>query len=103
MIRVLVYLSLALFLLYILPFGGEFRFSNKASEYIFLSGEKQAVTFPWGGVLIKSNIDERILDEVIAHEICHINQINRHGGFSFIIEYNKSPDKFENECYGIKG
>ena len=80
--------------------SGEFKVANKVGEIIFLRGDVLAVTFPWKGVLLKSTIDNSLIGEVIEHEKCHIAQIEKYGSFNFIIEYNKTPEKFEDECYG---
>ncbi len=99
MIRFIVYTSLIIFLYVILPLPGSVKESNLLSDAMFLRGGKVAVTFPWKGVLIKSDITPSLRLEVLAHEACHIEQIKKIGGFKYIIEFNKNPLEFERECY----
>ena len=67
---------------------------------MFLRDGKLGVTFPWGGVLIKTGIEGELRAEVLAHEMCHVEQSKKYGVL-FIVEYARNMDKFELECYKI--
>ncbi len=99
MLRIIIYTVFISFLLVVLPLPGSVKESNIISDALFLSGNKLAVTFPWKGVLIKPNIESEIKKKVLAHEDCHIRQIEKLGPMTFIIEYNIESYEFERECY----
>ncbi len=99
MVRLIVYSLLVAVVASVMPSKGEYKEANMFGEALFLKGNKLAVTFPWKGVLIKSGVEGELLAEVIRHENCHIDQINRMGGLRFIVEFQHSAEKFEEECY----
>jgi len=59
-----------------------------------------AVTFPWKGILIKTGLTTELRAEVLAHEQCHLNQIDEYG-VMFMVEFYSNPEKFESECYKV--
>ncbi len=98
--RLSFYLILIVTLLTLLPLKGEFRYSNVVNEFMFLGHEDRlAVTFPWGGVLIKSSIEEAMLSEVVNHELCHVDQVNLLGWYDFMIESHTNPHILEYYCW----
>ncbi len=98
MFRFLFYTVFIGFLLFILPIKGEVRYSNPVTETMFLRGDKLGVTFPWGGVLIKKGLEKQLNDEVLLHELCHVEQAKKQG-ITFFIDYINDKDNFESECY----
>jgi len=98
--RIIFYTLFISFILYIIPLPGVIKESNTITEAMFMRDNQLAVTFPWKGILIKTGLTTELRAEVLAHEQCHLNQIDEYG-VMFMVEYLKNPSKFEEECYKV--
>lgn len=105
MLRVIVYGSLIICYLFLFPASYEIQKSNALTELMFFRNENiLAITLPWKGIIIKGDISGDLFDEIISHEQCHIEQIERLGVIRFMYQYlSDSRDyfinKYEVECY----
>ena len=100
--RLVIYSVLVGFLAFIYPLKGEYRTSNAVNEYLYLNGDKMAVTFPWKGVLIKSGLKGYKLESTLRHEKCHVDQIESLGVTTYIIVLSNRAEILEGVCNNLE-